>query len=56
MGGHNSGRRGGWATVEGCGSLVLSADRVMRGVHKAVRVSNMQAPSDGHPWNIPWHT
>lgn len=55
MGGHNSGRWGGRATVEGCASLVLSVDRVMRGVHEVARRVNLPVPSDEKPLNIPWH-
>ena len=55
MGGYNSGRWGGQATVEGCRSLVLSVDRVMGGYDKALRKLDLRAPSDDKPLNIPWH-
>ena len=55
MGGHNSGRRGGQATVE-CRSLVLSVDRVMQGYTKALRKYPLLTPSDDQPLSLPWNT
>jgi hypothetical protein len=56
MGGSNSGRWGGRATVEGCASLVLSVDSIMHGFGGVMRKRNMPAPSDDNPLIIPWHT
>src|ERR1700722_10629842 len=56
MGGYGSGRAGGWPTVEGCGSLVLSIDRLMRGSKKVLRRLNVTAPTDDQPLTLGWHT
>jgi hypothetical protein len=55
MGGSNSGRWGGRATVEGCQSLVLSVDGVMRRHTKVLRKYDIPTPSDDHPLKLPWH-
>src|SRR4051812_21657244 len=55
MGGFGSGRTGGWPTVEGCRSLVLSADRVTRRSHETMRNRGMHAVGDGRRVDIPWH-
>ena len=55
MGGYNSGRWGGQATVEGCQSLVLSVDRVMQGYTKALRKFDLPPPSDNQPLRLPWN-
>jgi hypothetical protein len=55
MGGYGSGRTGGWPTVEGCRSLVLSVGSVMHGINKALRRLNMPAPSDDQPLTLGWH-
>ena len=54
MGGHNSGRWGGRATVEGCQSLVLSVDSVMEGWTRVLRKYDIPTPSDDHPLKLPW--
>ena len=56
MGGYNSGRWGGQATVEGCASLVLSIDHLMRGSHKVLRRLDVPRPTDDRPLNLGWHT
>ena len=56
MGGFNSGRRGGQATVESCASFVLSVDTVMRGYTKALRKCDLPLPSDDQPLSLPWNT
>lgn len=55
MGGRNSGRWGGRATVEGCASLILSIDSILHGFSGIIRRLNMPAPSDDNPLNLPWH-
>lgn len=55
MGGYNSGRWGGQATVEGCASLVLSVDHIMHGFSGVMRKQNRSRPSDDNPLSIPWH-
>jgi hypothetical protein len=56
MGGHNSGRWGGQATVEGCQSLILSVDRAMQGYTRALRKFDLPLPSDDQPLSLPWNT
>src|SRR5260370_42061548 len=56
MGGYNSGRWGGWPTVESCSSLVLSADRVTRPIREAMRKRGMHTIPDGRHLDIHWHT
>jgi hypothetical protein len=56
MGGYGSGRTGGWATVEACDSLVLSADRVMLPIRLAMRKEGVRAIPDGAVAEVPWFT
>jgi hypothetical protein len=56
MGGYNSGRGGGWGTVEGCASLVLSIDQLMRGSHKVLRRLGVPQPTNDRPLTLGWHT
>lgn len=57
MGGWNSGRRGGHATIEGCGSVVLDIDKLVRLARPAVEAravigACMSGELRGHPFRI----
>jgi hypothetical protein len=54
MGGLGSGRTGGWPTVEGCCSLVLSADEIMRPIRNGMRKLGMREIAEGRRVNLPW--
>src|SRR5271165_1227048 len=54
MGGWNSGRYGGWPTVEACDSLVISVDDITRPVRNAMRKLGIQSIADNRPVELPW--
>ncbi len=55
MGGFGSGRRGGCATVEGCGSLVLDVDRLTRPLRQAIRKLGISEIPYGRVLEMPWN-
>jgi hypothetical protein len=55
MGGFGSGRHGGRATVEGCDSLVLDVDRIIRPVRQAMRKLGISEISDDRVIEVPWN-
>jgi hypothetical protein len=55
MGGFGSGRYGGPATVEGCGSLVLDVDNITRPIRQAMRKLGFSAIPDDRAAEIPWY-
>jgi hypothetical protein len=55
MGGFGSGRYGGRATVEGCGSLVLDVDYVTRPIRQAMRKLGISEIPDGRVVELPWN-
>lgn len=56
MGGYGSGRTGGWPTVEGCASLVLSADDITRPIRRGMRKLGMREIPEGRTAEMAWRT
>ena len=55
MGGYGSGRTGGWPTIEGCQSLVLSSDEIIRSLRQAFRKIGADDAVDKRDIDIAWH-
>ena len=53
MGGYGSGRTGGVPTVEGCGSLILNINEIMRQVRKALRIKGLNTVPHDAAVHIP---
>jgi hypothetical protein len=54
MGGFGSGRTGGWPTVEGCSSLVISIDCIMASLRRALGKIKRPFPTDGDILQVQW--
>ena len=53
MGGYGSGRTGGVPTVEGCGSLILNINAIMREVRHALRIKGLNTVPHDAAVHIP---
>ena len=56
MGGIGSGRYGGQATVEGCGSLVLDVDELTRPLRRAMQKLGISEIPDGRALELSWRS
>jgi hypothetical protein len=56
MGGYGSGRKGGWATVEACSSLILNVDELSRSIREGLRQLDFKTIPEGRRISVPWRS